>query len=118
MAEALSNRGKGKSRVNYKNKRYDNSQYNLQKRAPHKDDTGSAVIYVSSKANVKALLGKCNKLIKNDEKEIVINCMGAAIQRGILLALQVCEQNPGYQVSPNTLTVELVGVYLCFIETG
>ncbi|XP_031353755.1 ribonuclease P protein subunit p20 [Photinus pyralis] len=89
-------------------KRHDSRQHNLQKRPPQKLDRRDSVIYVSSKSNIKALLDKCDKLIKKDEKEIVIYCMGAAIQRGILLALQVCEQNVAFKIATNTSTVELV----------
>lgn len=37
--------------------------------------------------------------------------MGAAIQRGILLALQICEENIAYKLHTNTLTTELIGDY-------
>ena len=96
-----------KSRI-FKNKRYDTKHHNLQKRAPPKPDRSDSVIYVSSKSNIKGLLEKCDKLIKKDEKEITIYCMGSAIQRGILLALLVCEQHVGFKISANTSTVELV----------
>lgn len=34
--------------------------------------------------------------------------MGAAIQRGILLALQLCETHPTFQIHSNTFTTELL----------
>ncbi|KAF2880565.1 hypothetical protein ILUMI_25603 [Ignelater luminosus] len=83
------------------------NEYRIQKRTPRKKDNSESVIYVSNKSNIKALLDKCDTLIKNDHKEITICCMGAAIQRGILLALQLCEKHVTFQVSVNTSTVEL-----------
>lgn len=35
--------------------------------------------------------------------------MGAAIQRGILLALQICEKHVAFKIHANTLTTELIG---------
>ncbi|XP_028143084.2 ribonuclease P protein subunit p20 isoform X1 [Diabrotica virgifera virgifera] len=77
-------------------------------RPPKKTETGENVLYVSSKTNVKAQLDRCNKLLNNKHDEIIIYCMGAAIQRGILLALQLCEEHITYKVSTSTLTTELL----------
>ncbi|KAK5641134.1 hypothetical protein RI129_009681 [Pyrocoelia pectoralis] len=108
MADSSHSRLKTNKHFNVtKNKRYDTRQHNLQKRAPQKLDQRDSVIYVSTKSNIKGLLEKCDKLIKKDEKEIIVYCMGAAIQRGILLALQVCEQHASFKISTNTSTVEL-----------
>lgn len=38
--------------------------------------------------------------------------MGAAVQRGILLALQLCETHAAFKVHTNTFTSELVGTLL------
>jgi len=96
-----------KARNPRKSRYFVNSDYSFQKRTPHKFDRRDSVIYVSTKSNINALLDKCDKLIKNDEQEILIYCMGAAIQRGILLALQLCEKHISFQVSVNTSTIEL-----------
>ncbi|KAF5288338.1 hypothetical protein FQR65_LT12072 [Abscondita terminalis] len=108
MAQSLQQ----KERKNYtfKNKRVDTTYHNLKKRASCKTDINESILYVSSKSNIKGLLEKCDKLIKGDEKEIVINCMGAAIQRGIVLALQICEKHIAFQISSNTSTVELIAL--------
>lgn len=58
---------------------------------------------------LQALLGQCDKLIAENENEIILYCMGAAIQRGILLALQVCEKHVAFQIDANTFTTELLG---------
>lgn len=108
MAESSQQKERIKPNNIVKNKRFDTTHHNLQKRASQKNDIRESVLYVSSKSNIKGLLEKCDKLVKKDEKEIIINCMGAAIQRGILLALQVCERHVAYQLSTNTSTVELI----------
>lgn len=38
----------------------------------------------------------------------MIYCLGAAIQRGMVLALQLEEENAGYKIDANTLTTELI----------
>lgn len=43
-----------------------------------------------------------------DEDEIVLYCMGAAIQRGVLLALQFCEKHCTFQIDAKTFTTELL----------
>ncbi|CAH1115546.1 unnamed protein product [Psylliodes chrysocephalus] len=77
-------------------------------RQPKKPERADNILYVCSKTNIKAQLEKCNKLVNNRENEIIIYCMGAAIQRGILLALQICEENIAYKLHTNTLTTELI----------
>ncbi|XP_057653862.1 ribonuclease P protein subunit p20 [Diorhabda carinulata] len=77
-------------------------------RQPRKPEKGDNILYISTKTNIKAQLSRCNKLIHNNESEIIIYCMGAAIQRGILLALQLCEEHTTYKISTNTITTELL----------
>ncbi|KAJ8950596.1 hypothetical protein NQ314_007821 [Rhamnusium bicolor] len=60
---------------------------------------------------MNAQLERCNKLINNDENEIIIYCLGAAIQRGILLALQLQERHIAFNIYTNTLSTELIGNY-------
>lgn len=57
---------------------------------------------------LQGLLSQCDKLMSENESEIVLYCMGAAIQRGILLALQVCEKHVAFQVDAKTFTTELL----------
>nr|CAH7759216.1 unnamed protein product [Callosobruchus chinensis] len=75
-----------------KHNRKPSKDHVLRKRQPNKPERGDNVLYISTKTNIKAHMEKCNKLISN-ENEIIIYCLGAAIQRGILLALQICEQH-------------------------
>ncbi|XP_060521231.1 ribonuclease P protein subunit p20-like isoform X1 [Cylas formicarius] len=98
----------GKQRPNRKNKqpnKYPN--HVLRKRQPQKPEQGDSVIYVSTKTNIKALLEKCDKLINNNENEIIIYCLGAAIQRGVILALRLCEKHAAFEIDANTFTSEL-----------
>ncbi|CAG9773761.1 unnamed protein product [Ceutorhynchus assimilis] len=80
----------------------------LRKRQPQKPEQGKNVIYVSTRTSIKGLLERCTKLINNNENEIIIYCLGAAIQRGILLALQVCERHVSYQHETKTYTTTLI----------
>ncbi|ENN75972.1 hypothetical protein YQE_07506, partial [Dendroctonus ponderosae] len=80
----------------------------FRKRQPQKPETASNVIYVSTKTSSKALLEACSKLIINNEQEIIIYCLGAAIQRGILLALQLCEKHISYQYHTKTFSTTLI----------
>ncbi|XP_017783323.1 PREDICTED: ribonuclease P protein subunit p20 [Nicrophorus vespilloides] len=82
--------------------------HNLKKRAPQKPQVAENVIYVSTKTHIKALLERCTKLINKDSNEIIIYCLGAAIQRGILLALQICEKHISYDCATETLTTNLI----------
>lgn len=82
----------------------------LYKRQPRKFEQGENVLYVNTKTNTKAHLSICNKLIKErNEHEIIIYCLGAAIQRGILLALQICEQHVSFVIETATFSTELLG---------
>jgi len=85
-----------------------NPNHVFRKRQPQKPETGPNVIYVSTKTSVKGLLERCSKLINNNENEIVIYCLGAAIQRGILLALQVCEKHIAYNCDTKTFSTALI----------
>ncbi|XP_050299914.1 ribonuclease P protein subunit p20-like isoform X1 [Anthonomus grandis grandis] len=80
----------------------------FRKRQPPKPETGPNVIYVSTKTSLKALLERCTKLVNNNEKEIIVYCLGAAIQKGILLALQVAEKFVAYQFETNTFSTTLI----------
>lgn len=84
-----------------------NSDHNIRRRQPQKPILSDSVIYVSTKSSVKGLLRKIDELILKGESEIVIFCLGAAIQRGILLALQVAE-NHSFSISTNTSTSMLI----------
>ncbi|CAG9862171.1 unnamed protein product [Phyllotreta striolata] len=101
MADNTPNRESKKEPVN-------SSKHTRVPRQPKKPERGENVLYVSSKTNFKAQLKKCSKLTSNRENEIIIYCMGAAIQKGILLALQICEENIAYKIHTNTLTTELI----------
>jgi hypothetical protein len=79
------------------------------KRRPRKPERSNSAVYVSSKTTSKALLDRCNQLINKGEKEITIYCLGAVIQKGILLALKVCEQHVAFKIHTNTFTTELLG---------
>nr|CAH7761254.1 unnamed protein product [Callosobruchus chinensis] len=89
-----------------KHNRKPSKDHVLRKRQPNKPERGDNVLYISTKTNIKAHMEKCNKLISN-ENEIIIYCLGAAIQRGILLALQICEQHVSYKIDTNTFSTEL-----------
>jgi len=80
----------------------------FRKRQPQKPEVGENVIYVSTKTSIKGLLERCTKLINNNEDEIIIYCLGAAIQRGILLTLQLCEAHVAYQYHTNTFSTTLI----------
>lgn len=80
----------------------------FRKRQPQKPETGDNVIYVSTKTSIKVLLERCTKLINNNQNEIIIYCLGAAIQRGILLALQLCERHIAYQYHTKTFSTALI----------
>lgn len=43
--------------------------------------------------------------------EIIIYCLGAAIQRGILLALQLCEEHVAFDSETTTFSTELIGKF-------
>lgn len=85
-------------------------------RQPRKPERGDNILFISAKTNVKVQLDRCNKLIHNNESEIIIYCMGAAIQRGILLALQLCEEHTTYKISTNTTTTELLDDLEPFVD--
>lgn len=44
--------------------------------------------------------------------EIIIYCLGLAIQRGILLALQLCEEHVAFDLETTTFSTELIGKFL------
>ncbi|GJQ72168.1 form3 [Trypoxylus dichotomus] len=98
------------SRNNFKSHKqtFLKKDHSLKKRQPHKPETGTNVIYVSTKSDIKGLKQKCDTLLRQNEEEIVIYCLGAAIQRGIILALQLCDKYPPYKITTNTLTTELI----------
>lgn len=110
--------------------------HQLKKRQPHKYETGNKIVYVSTKTTLKvntlrycfnninlffslqALYEKCEKLIHDNENEIVIHCLGAAIQRGILLSLQICNKYPTFKTDVNTLTTELTGTFKIIVDNN
>ncbi|KAJ3645026.1 hypothetical protein Zmor_022719 [Zophobas morio] len=81
----------------------------LRKRRPQKPERDASVVYVNTKTPIKAVVDRCCKLINKGEKELTLYCLGAAIQRGILIALRLCEQNVAYKIHSNTFTTELIG---------
>ncbi|CAH0563995.1 unnamed protein product [Brassicogethes aeneus] len=99
---------KGQRSVPKKQPKQSSKDHIFRKRNPPKPERDDSVIYVSTKTHIKALLQKCNKLIGENASEIVIYCLGAAIQRGILLALQICEEHSDFELHTNTLTTELI----------
>lgn len=121
---------------NKKNPKNIHKDHYLRKRQPQKFEQGKEIIYVSSKSNIqvskssikgyvclfktflflKALQDKCDKLINNNENEIIIHCLGAAVPHGILLALKICEKHPTFKSSVNTLTTTLTGDFTKEIE--
>lgn len=52
---------------------------------------------------------KCEKLINENEEELILYGLGAAIPKAILLALQLCDKYPAYKSSTQTLTIQLLG---------
>lgn len=89
-------------------KNFNNSTHSFRKRPSQKFQQAENIIYVSNKTHIKAYLQKCSDLINNKNfEEIIIYCLGAAIPKGILIALQVCEKHLSYKLSTNTLTTEL-----------
>ncbi|XP_018562174.1 ribonuclease P protein subunit p20 [Anoplophora glabripennis] len=91
-----------------RNNKNQSRNHNFRKRPPQKPEIGENVLFISTKTNIKAQLERCKKLINNNESEIIIYCLGAAIQRGILLALQLCEHHVAYKIYTNTLSTELI----------
>lgn len=85
------------------------SQHTFHKRQPRKFEQGENILYVSTKTNTKAHLEHFNKIIRNkDVNEVIIYCLGAAIQRGILLALQICEEHVAFNIETTTFSTELI----------
>ncbi|KAF7273286.1 ribonuclease P protein subunit p20 [Rhynchophorus ferrugineus] len=108
MAEKPSNRNHTNQQKPRRQDRKSSETHTFRKRRPEKPEIGKNIIYVNTKTSTKGLLEKCLKLIKNDEEEIVIYCLGAAIQRGILLALQITEKHISYQIDTNTFSTTLI----------
>lgn len=50
--------------------------------------------------------------------EIIIYCLGAAIQRGILLALQLCEEHVAFEIETTTFSTELIGKFVKYFITN
>ncbi|KAG8428968.1 hypothetical protein GDO86_018685 [Hymenochirus boettgeri] len=67
-------------------------------------------IYVNTKTDFRAQLGRCRQLLgAGVHKELNIHGLGLAIGRAINLALQLQVSHPGtLQISTSTSTVELV----------
>ncbi|KAG5886567.1 hypothetical protein JTB14_011279 [Gonioctena quinquepunctata] len=86
-------------------KNHKSSEHIRRPRQPKKLERGENIFYICSKTSIKAQLEHCQKLINKNEQEIIIHCLGAAIQRGILLALQICENNITYKIHTNTFTL-------------
>lgn len=132
----MANREENNSQKNpvqhHKRQNIQSSQHILRRRQPRKIEQGENIFYVSTKTNTKvgnyssfftvnkiteillssfqAHLERCNKLIRNKNvNEIIIYCLGAAIQRGILLALQLCEEHVAFDVETSTFSTELIG---------
>ncbi|KAJ8963805.1 hypothetical protein NQ317_008853 [Molorchus minor] len=104
MADNKQIHGKNKNKQN----RNPTKDHLFRKRQPQKPERGANVLYISTKTNIKAQLERCNKLINDNENEIIIYCLGAAVQRGTLLALQICEQQIAFNIHTNTLSTELI----------
>lgn len=69
-------------------------------------------LYIRSFQGLKQ---KCEKLLQQNEEEVVIYSLGAAIQRAIILALQLSDSYLSYKIATNTLTTELIGANECQI---
>ncbi|KAL3274113.1 hypothetical protein HHI36_015527 [Cryptolaemus montrouzieri] len=95
-------------RKSFKNNKNHSSKHIHRKRPPAKFSQDENIIYVNSKTHLKAFVERCNKLINKNQEEIIIYCLGAAISKGILLALQVCENNVSYKLETNTFTSTVV----------
>ncbi|XP_019875434.1 ribonuclease P protein subunit p20 isoform X1 [Aethina tumida] len=91
-----------------KQNRNPSKDHTFRKRNPPKPERDESVIYVSTKTHFKAIEEKCVKLINKDTPEIIIYCLGAAIQRSIILALRLCDSYTNYNIHTNTLTTELI----------
>ncbi|CAH1990113.1 unnamed protein product [Acanthoscelides obtectus] len=103
MSESRPNTGQNPKKQNKK----PSKDHVLRKRQPNKPERGDHILYISTKTDIKAHLEKCNKLISNNENEIILYCLGAAIQRGILLAMKICERHVTYKIHANTFSTEL-----------
>lgn len=108
-------------------KRKINSDYSLKKRPPKKHSHHENAVYVTTKSDIKvrvllhvfdvllnevmfqSLMKKCENLFNKNVNEIVIYAVGAAIERGINLALQFTEKYPSYKTEVNTTTISLIG---------
>ncbi|XP_022918411.2 ribonuclease P protein subunit p20 [Onthophagus taurus] len=106
MAEAGNSRNGGEKK---QKKKFERPNHNFKKRQfLDKPELAENVIYVNTKSNINAIKSKCEKLMRSNEKEIVIYSLGAANQRGIVLALQLSDYFLSYDVSVNTLTTEII----------
>ncbi|XP_030752000.1 uncharacterized protein LOC115879357 isoform X2 [Sitophilus oryzae] len=107
MAESLRNKHQINSR-RPKNIKETKENQTFCKRRLEKPEVGKNIIYVSNTTSNKALEEQCLKLVRNDEKNIIIYCLGAAVQRGILLALQISEKFISYELDAKTFSTVLI----------
>lgn len=108
MADTSKNARQFQTSKQSNSKRNVKNQHVMKKRAPQKHNNQENAVYVTQNTNIKAYITKCEKLFDQNYNEIIIHCMGAAIQQGVNLALQLCEKNSHYQVAVNTSTIHLI----------
>jgi ribonuclease P/MRP protein subunit RPP20 len=82
---------------------------NFRKRQPPKTFTRKNDFYVTKKTDIRATLKKCEEILNSPEyDQIYLHCIGAAINRGINLALKLAEDY-NFKFEANTSTINLVG---------
>ncbi|XP_014671897.1 PREDICTED: ribonuclease P protein subunit p20-like [Priapulus caudatus] len=87
----------------------DREEYTLRKRLPRRLPKRKNDVYVTRKTDFKAQLARCQKLLDSGYNEIYVHALGAAINRGLNMALQLKERGLGtIDLAVHTSSVELV----------
>ena len=79
--------GQGKARENTAN--FDPEEFRLRRRLPANLPRRHFDIYVTNKTEFKVQFDRCTKLIQEEEPEIYLHSLGAAIPRALNLALKL-----------------------------
>lgn len=93
-----------------KHKKFLSRNYTIKKRQPFglRKQNGKDIL-VTNKTNFKAQLKKCERLLDNDNPEIFIHGLGAAIHRACNLALQLKEIHyNGVELDIKTSTASII----------
>lgn len=88
---------------------YDEEEYALRKRLPHKLPKRINDVYVTNKTDFNCQVENCKKLFQSGENEIYIHGLGNAVTRAINMALKVQgEYGQSLEMWPHTTTETLI----------